>query len=86
MIPEALLIRTLVGPVGCINSIYVNRSLFRRGVPIEKSIWHPERELNGVDHRLASSRGAAGGITPTRSIAVGVDLTEHAKAVRQLAH
>ena len=30
-------------------------------------------------------RGATGGITPTRSIAVGVDLTEHAKAVRQLA-
>jgi hypothetical protein len=31
-------------------------------------------------------RGATEGITPTRSIAVGVDLTEHAKAVRQLAH
>ena len=55
-------------------------------VPTEKSIWHPQRELNGVDHRLALSRGTTGGITPTRSIAVGVDLTEHAKAVRQLAH
>jgi hypothetical protein len=32
------------------------------------------------------SRGAPGGITPTRSIAVDVNLTEHAKAARQLAH
>ena len=54
-------------------------------VPTEKSIWHAQHGLNGVDHRLALGRGATGGITPTRSIAVGVDLTEHAKAVRQLA-
>jgi hypothetical protein len=47
---------------------------------------HAQYELNGVDHRLALSRGAPGGITPTRSIAAGLDLTEHAKAVRQLAH
>jgi hypothetical protein len=42
-------------------------------VPTEKSIWHPERELDGVDHSLALSRGARRGITPTRNIAVGVD-------------
>ena len=28
--------------------------------------WHTQRELNGVDHRLALGRGATGGITPTR--------------------
>jgi hypothetical protein len=55
-------------------------------VPTEKSIWHAQCELNGVEHRLALSRRAPGGITPTRSIAAGLDLTEHAKAVRLLPH
>jgi hypothetical protein len=58
------------------------------GCGVDPTIWtrYAQCELNGVDHRLALSRGALEGITPTRSIAAGLDLTEHAKAVRQLAH
>jgi hypothetical protein len=46
---------------------------------------HTQCELNGVDYRLALGRGATEGMTTTRSAAVGVGLTEHAHAVRQLA-
>src|SRR5262245_32810552 len=58
----------------------------KESVPTEKSIRHAQRGLNGVDHRLALGIVATGGITPRRTIAVGVELTEHARQSRQLAH
>ena len=33
--------------------------------PYRKVDWHTQRELNGVEHRLALGRGATGGITRT---------------------
>jgi hypothetical protein len=35
-------------------------------VPAEKSIWHAQREVNGVDHRLVEP-SSTDGSTPTRA-------------------
>ena len=42
------------------------------GVPTEKSIWHAQHELTGVEHSLALSRGAPKASLQRGAFAVGV--------------
>ena len=57
----------------------------RYGCPYREVDLACSARINGLITGWRWGRGAAGGFTPTRSIAGGVHQTEQAKAVRQLA-
>ena len=58
----------------------VNVDASHVAVPTEKSIWHAQHGLNGVDHRCALGPAAQWTHHSKRGASpVGVDLTEHAR-------